>query len=427
MRRTVRPLGGLDTRLRVPGDKSIAHRALVLAGVAEGPSCLRGMPEGEDVAATRRAMEALGVEVDATPERIRVRGRGFQGLRPPGAPLDAANSGTTMRLLAGLLAGRPFDAEITGDAWLTRRPMERVAHPLRLMGARLELLGANGRPPVRIHGTRLQGLEYRMPVASAQVKSAVLLAALQAAGPTVITEPLPSRDHTERMLKAMGAAVATEGNAVRLEPGSLLKPLELTLPGDVSSAAPWLFAAALRPGWRMVVEGVGVNPGRTRFLDLLERAGAAVSRTDVSETVGEPRATITVEGRQLRAVEVAAAEVPGLIDELPLLAVLGACARGVSRVRGAGELRVKESDRIAGIGAILRAMGAAFEEFPDGFALEGTAGLHGARVDAAGDHRLAIAAAIAGLVADGETEVEGAEAVAVSYPGFWEDLENLAL
>ncbi len=427
MRRTVRPLRGLDTRLRVPGDKSIAHRALVLAGVAEGPSCLRGMPEGEDVAATRRAMEALGVEVDATPERIRVRGRGFQGLRPPGAPLDAANSGTTMRLLAGLLAGRPFDAEITGDAWLTRRPMERVAHPLRLMGARLELLGANGRPPVRIHGTRLQGLEYRMPVASAQVKSAVLLAALQAAGPTVITEPLPSRDHTERMLKAMGAAVATEGNAVRLEPGSLLKPLELTLPGDVSSAAPWLFAAALRPGWRMVVEGVGVNPGRTRFLDLLERAGAAVSRTDVSETVGEPRATITVEGRQLRAVEVAAAEVPGLIDELPLLAVLGACARGVSRVRGAGELRVKESDRIAGIGAILRAMGAAFEEFPDGFALEGTAGLHGARVDAAGDHRLAIAAAIAGLVADGETEVEGAEAVAVSYPGFWEDLENLAL
>jgi len=426
MRRTVRRLHALDARPDVPGDKSIAHRALLLAGVATGVSHLRGIPPGEDVAATRSALEALGVEVRGDLEELTVLGAGFAGLRPPAGPLDARNSGTTIRLLAGLLAGRPFGAEITGDASLRRRPMERVAHPLRLMGARLDLLGPDGRPPLRIQGGALRGITYRMPVASAQVKSALLLAGLQAAGPSTIIEPLPSRDHTERMLRTMGAAVSGDATAVRLDPGAPLKPLDLTLPGDQSSAAPWFCAAALRPGWRVVAEGIGVNSGRTGFLDLLERAGARVTREAFDETGGEPRATVTVEGQSLRAVEVDATEVPRLIDELTLVAVLGACARGITRVAGAAELRVKESDRIAGIGAILRAMGAPFVEHPDGFEIEGPAALRGARVDSGGDHRLAIAAAVAGLVAGGGTEVEGAEAVAVSYPGFWEQLDRLA-
>jgi 3-phosphoshikimate 1-carboxyvinyltransferase len=426
MRRTVRPVRAFDARLSVPGDKSIAHRALLFGGIATGVSELRAMPRGEAVQATRRAMEALGVVISDEAGVMRVEGRGFEALRRPSAPLDAGNSGTTMRLLAGLLAGRAFPAEIVGDAWLSRRPMERVAAPLRLMGAQIETLGAGGRPPLRIHGAQLRGIDYELPVASAQLKSAVLLAGLQAVGATSVAEPVRSRDHTERMLRAMGAAVTSDSTRVLLEPGASLRPLVMSLPGDVSSAAPWLCAAALNPGWRVVVQNVGTNPGRTGFLDVLDRVGARVQRDPLPEEGGEPRATLTVEGGDLRAIEIEAEEVPRLIDELALVAVLGARATGTTRVRGAAELRVKESDRIDGIGAILRAMGGGFFASPDGFTVVGSTPLHGAAVDAHGDHRLAIAAAIAGLVAEGETQVSGAESVMVSYPGFWEDFDRFS-
>jgi 3-phosphoshikimate 1-carboxyvinyltransferase len=426
MRRIVRPLRAFDARLRVPGDKSIAHRALLFGGIAKGVSQLRAMPGGEAVQATRRAMEALGVVINDEDGVTRVQGRGFEALRRPTARLDAGNSGTTMRLLAGLLAGRPFPTEIVGDAWLSRRPMERVAVPLRLMGAQVETLGPSGRPPLRIHGARLRGIDYELPVASAQLKSAVLLAGLQAVGATSVAEPLPSRDHTERMLRAMGAAVTSDSTRVLLKPGPSLRPLVMRLPGDVSSAAPWLCAAALHPGWRVVVDDVGTNPGRSGFLDVLGRFGARVRRDPLPEEAGEPRATLTVEGGELRGIELEAEEVPRLIDELALVAVLGVRATGTTRVRGAAELRVKESDRIDGIGAILRAMGGRFAASPDGFTIVGPTRLRGAAVDAQGDHRLAIAAAIAGLVAEGETQVNGAEAVVVSYPGFWEDFDRFS-
>ncbi len=403
----------------------MAHRALMLASVARGTSRLRGVPPGDDVDATRRAMESLGTTIVEEGETLRVEGRGFDGLTAPAQPLDARNSGTTMRLLAGLLAGRPFAVEIRGDDSLSRRPMERVAVPLRRMGARVETQGPGGHPPLRLQGGPLVGIAYAMPVASAQVKSAVLLAGLQARGATTIGEPAFTRDHTERMLRVMGARITCNATSVRLEPGGALRPLVITLPGDISSAAPWLAAAALRPGWRVVVEGVGVNAGRAGFLDVLERAGARVTREAVQEEAGEARATVVVEGQALRGVEVEPGEVPRLVDELPLVAVLGACARGITRVRGAAELRWKESDRIAGVRDVLRAMGAFFEELPDGFALQGPARLKGALIDARGDHRLAMAGAIAGLVAEGETEMVGAEAVDVSYPGFWEELERL--
>lgn len=424
MRRTVQPLRALDARLRVPGDKSIAHRALLFGGIAQGVSELRAMPAGEAVRATRRAMEALGVVIRDEDGVMRVEGHGFEGLRRPTARLDAGNSGTTMRLLAGLLAGRLFPAEIVGDAWLSRRPMERVAAPLRLMGAQVETLGAGGRPPLHIHGAPLRGIDYELPVASAQLKSAVLLAGLQAVGVTSVAEPVRSRDHTERMLRVMGAALTSDSTRVRLKPGASLRPLVMRLPGDISSAAPWLCAAALRPGWRVVVDDVGINPGRSGFLDVLDRMGARVQRDALPEEAGEPRATLTVEGGELRAIEIEAEEVPRLIDELVLVAVLGTCATGTTRVRGAAELRVKESDRIEGIGAILRAMGGRFAASPDGFTVRGPTPLRAAAVDARGDHRLAIAAAVAGLAAEGETQVSGAEAVVVSYPGFWEDFDR---
>jgi 3-phosphoshikimate 1-carboxyvinyltransferase len=427
MRRTVRPLRAFDARLRVPGDKSIAHRALLLAGVAKGVSQLRGMPGGEAVEATRRAMQALGVVIRDEDGVMRVEGRGFEALRRPSGRLDAGNSGTTMRLLAGLLAGRPFPTEIVGDAWLSRRPMERVAAPLRLMGARVETLGADGRPPLRIHGAALRGIDYELPVASAQLKSAVLLAGLQAVGATSVVEPVPSRDHTERLLRAMGAAVTCDSTHTLLKPGASLRPLMMRLPGDLSSAAPWLCAAALHPGWRVVVDDVGNNPGRSGFLDVLGRFGARVRRDALSEEAGEPRATLTVEGGELRATEIEAEEVPRLIDELALVAVLATRATGTTRVRGAAELRVKESDRIDGIGAIVRALGGRFAASPDGFTVVGPTPLRGATVDAQGDHRLAIAAAVAALVAEGETQVNGAEAVLVSYPGFWEDLDRVSI
>ena len=408
----------LEGTVHLPGDKSISHRALLLNSVAAGPARVRGLSPGADVASTAACLRALGVEIEGG----EVVGRGLGGLRPPAAALDCGNSGTTMRLLAGLLAGQPFVTTLVGDSSLLRRPMDRVAEPLRLMGGYAETA------PLRVGGRPLRGVEYSPPVASAQVKSALLLAGLSAAGPVTVVEPAATRDHTERMLRAMGAPLEIEGPRVSLAgPVLRLDPLDVEVPGDLSAAAFWLVAAALHGEGRVSLKHVGMNPGRTGILEVLERLGASVHRLRESREGEEPVADLEVgPAQELRAFEVGGSEVAGLIDELPVLAVAAALLPGSSRITGAAELRVKESDRVAAMASGLRAMGADVRELPDGWEIHGPRPLEGARVDSLGDHRVAMALAVAGLLAEGETEVEGAECVDISYPGFWDQLETLS-
>jgi len=416
---TVRAPRRLEGEVRVPGDKSISHRALILNAVADGVARVRGLSPGADVLSTAGCLRALGVEVDGEV----VAGRGLRGLREPSGPLDCGNSGTTMRLLAGLLAAAPFPVTLVGDASLSRRPMDRVVEPLRTMGAR----AATG--PLRVGGeVRLRGIDYVLPVASAQVKSALLLAGLFASGRTRLRQPAPTRDHTERMLAAMGAPVEVDGLTVSIRgPVGRLDPLDVAVPGDLSAAAFWLVAAGLHPSACVRVPAVGVNPTRAALLEVLTRIGVRVHRRDGRTQGGEPVADLEVgTARAARAFTVSGAEVAALIDELPVLAVAATVLPGSTRITGAGELRVKESDRIRAMAVGLAAMGAEVQELPDGWEIRGPRRLHGARVDSFGDHRVAMALAIAGLLAEGTTEIEGAECVAISYPGFWEALESLA-
>jgi 3-phosphoshikimate 1-carboxyvinyltransferase len=356
---------------------------------------------------------------------LRIEGRGLEGLSEAEDVLDCGNSGTTMRLLAGLLAGFPHFTVLSGDGSLRSRPMRRVAEPLRLMGARVDGREQGTRAPLAIRGGGLQGIDYRLPVASAQVKSALLLAGLRARGETVVREPLPSRDHTERMLAAMGAGISLERGRITITPGFRLRPLDLRVPGDFSSAAFWLVAATVVPGSQLGVRGVGVNPTRTGLLAVLDRMGAEIRLHQRRQVQGEPVADLVAGSSRLRAARVEAPEIPGLIDELPVLAVAMALAEGTSEVRGASELRVKETDRIRTVCEGLRALGADIEERQDGFVIRGGRPLRGARVSSQGDHRLAMALAVAGLAAEGETVIEGAEAVEVSYPAFWQHLQEL--
>ena len=418
MRATVRRPPRLQGQLRLPGDKSISHRALILNAVARGQARLSGLSAAADVASTAGCLRALGVEVDDGS----VLGRGLDALQEPAEPLDCGNSGTTMRLLAGLLAGCPFGVTLIGDESLSRRPMERVAAPLRLMGGHVET------EPLRVGGAaRLHGVAYDMPVASAQVKSAILLAGLSATGLTRVVEPAPTRDHTERMLSAMGAPVERDGLAITLSgPVTDLSPLDVHVPGDTSAAAFWLVAAGLHPLARVQLSGVGVNPTRTAILQALTGCGIEVaiqaSRSDGGELIAD---LVTGTARELRAFETAGARAAELIDELPVLAVAATMLPGTSRVTGAAELRIKESDRIAAMAAGLSAMGADVSELPDGWEIRGPRHLEGARVASRGDHRVAMALAVAGLLAGGRTEIEDAECVDVSYPGFWDDLDAL--
>lgn len=409
----------LEGLLELPGDKSVSHRALLLNAVAAGEARVENLSGGADVASTASCLRALGVEI----EPGLVRGRGFDGLRPAAGPLDCGNSGTTMRLLAGLLAGRPFGSELVGDASLSRRPMGRVVEPLREMGA-----VAEAGPPLRVGGgpAALHGVDYRMPVPSAQVKSAVLLAGLQAKGTTRVTEPAPTRDHTERMLEAMGAKIVRSHNTVAVEAAAELRPLDIRVPADLSAAAFWLVAAALHPRARITLRGVGVNPSRSAVLAVLERAGLQVRRSQELLEGLEPVADLEAgTSAAARALSIDGSEAPQLIDELPALAVAATQLPGVSRVTGAGELRVKESDRIAAMAAGLIAMGADVRELEDGWEIHGPRHLEGARVRSEGDHRVAMALAVAGLLAEGETTIEDADCVAISYPGFWDDLDRL--
>jgi 3-phosphoshikimate 1-carboxyvinyltransferase len=422
---TITPARRLGGRLRVPGDKSISHRYAMLAALAEGPSTLANYAPGADCWSTLTCLRLLGADVSETDpdSAITVMGRGLGRLRSPANTLDCGNSGTTMRLLAGILAGHRLTAQMTGDASLSRRPMRRVIAPLEQMGARIQ--SADGRPPLTVRGGKLRGIAFRPEVPSAQVKSAVLLAGLLADGKTSVTEPAATRDHTERALAAFGGRAEINGLVVSVEPGQRLIGRSLTVPGDISSAAFWFIAAAAFPGSRIEVTDVGLNPSRTALLDVLRRFGARVTVVPTDADGNEPIGTVTVEHERSGVLVIAPEEVPGLIDELPAIAALAAHGGEVA-VSGASELRVKESDRIAALVAGFRALGIDADERPDGFVVAGRSTRPaGGVADAQGDHRMAMAFAIAALAAEGPSTIDGADAVAVSYPGFFETLQRL--
>jgi 3-phosphoshikimate 1-carboxyvinyltransferase len=411
----------------VPGDKSISHRALLLGALASGRSEVRGWLPAADCLATLGAVRALGTVVEQpAPTELVIHGRGLRGLRPPGPhqPLDCQGSGTTMRLLTGILAGYPERSVLDGHAGLRRRPMERVAAPLRLMGATVTT--TDGRPPISVQGGELTGVDYALPVASAQVKSAILMAGLYARGATVVRQPGPARDHTERMLRAQGVLVREEGNTITLSPpSSPLSPWSLAVPADFSSAAFLLVAGLLVPGSDLVIRQTNVNPTRTGLLDVLQTMGGQIETINVAEQAGEPVADLRVRPAELRGGHVAGDLVVRMIDEFPILAVAATQAEGETIVRDAEELRVKESDRIAAVVAELRRLGAQIEERPDGFVVAGPTPLRGAAVDSHGDHRLAMALVVAGLIARGETVVAGCEVIGDSFPGFVPTLQRL--
>jgi len=420
---TISPARRIEGRVRVPGDKSISHRYAMFAALAEGRSVLTNYSPGADCHSTLACLGRLGVEIVAgAAGDVTVLGRGLRQLRSPAAPLDAGNSGTTMRLLAGVLAGHPFASTMIGDESLSRRPMRRVMAPLTEMGAVIDAV--DGHPPLTIRGGSLHGISYRPDVPSAQVKSAVLLAGLHAAGTTSVTEPAATRDHTERALTEFGGRATVDGLTVSVTGDQRLAPQTLTVPGDFSSAAFWFVAAASLPGSTVTVDDVGLNPTRTALLDVLRRFGARVDVQVTATHGGEPRGTVTVTGDARRSIEIAPADVPGLIDELPAIAALAA-AGGEVVSRGAQELRVKESDRIATLVSGFRALGIDADELPDGFSIHGASRPRGGVANAHGDHRMAMAFAIAALSADGPSTIDGADAVGISYPGFFETLATL--
>jgi 3-phosphoshikimate 1-carboxyvinyltransferase len=417
----VAPGGTVAGVVTVPGDKSISHRALMLGALAEGRTHVTGFLAGEDCLATARALAALGVRMERPAEtEVWIDGRGTAGLAAAAVPLDMGNAGTAMRLMMGVLAPQRFDSTLVGDASLMRRPMERVAGPLRRMGARIDT--HEGRPPVRIHGTpHLNGIEYTLPVASAQVKSALLLAGLSATGRTALTEPAPSRDHTERMLRAFGVELSQQGGAIILEGGQLLRATTLAVPADFSSAAFFLVAGALAAERPLKIVNVGVNPTRTGLLELLQLMGADIRVLPRPVATGhnaEPVADIEVRRGPLQGITVPERLVPLAIDELPVFFIAAAAAHGETLVRGAGELRVKESDRLAAMAAGLATLGVEHQLLPDGLRIRGTPQFSGGRIDSLGDHRIAMAFAVAALRARAPIEIDDVANVATSFPGF---------
>jgi 3-phosphoshikimate 1-carboxyvinyltransferase len=411
--------------IEVPGDKSISHRALMLGAIADGRTRVSGFLMGEDCLATMAALRSLGVEIDAqNPAEIIVNGVGLHGLRESSGPLDMGNSGTGMRLLAGLLAGQLFASELTGDDSLTLRPMERIAKPLRSMGAQIET--SDGTPPLRISGTKLAGITYASPVASAQVKSAILLAGLYASGTTVVSEPGITRDHTERMLQTFGVPVSSSNLTATVTGPAHLTACDVVVPGDISSAAFALGAGCLATGEGISIKGVGINPTRTGVLDILRLMGANIVLSDERTMGAEPVATLTAMPSQLKGIDIPPELIPLAIDELPLIFALAACADGITRITGAEELRHKESDRIAVMTAGLRAVGGQIEETPDGAIITGGA-LAGGTVDSHGDHRVAMAFSVAAMCADAPVRILDCANVATSFPGYVELMQGLGL
>jgi 3-phosphoshikimate 1-carboxyvinyltransferase len=419
MNQIVRQAARWRAVFRVPGDKSMSHRALLFGALADGPSTVTHLAPGKDVASTASCLEDLGVRIErAGRETAVVHGKGPSGLAAPVRPLDAGNSGTTIRLLTGILASRPFTSVVTGDGSLRRRPMRRIVEPLERMGARIET-SAGGTAPLTIRGSRLRAADLVLPVASAQLKSCILLAGLLAEGRTSVTEPALSRDHTERMLSGMGVRIRRDGLRLEIEGPQTPSPSDFDVPGDISSAAFPLVAAALIPDSELLIENVGVNPTRTGVLEVLRGMGCPIEELNPRTLHGEPRADLRIRTASLRGTEIAGDMIPKVIDEIPVLAVAASQASGRTVVRDAGELRVKETDRIAAIVKNLAAMGVRAETFEDGFAVEGPQRLRGAVIDSMEDHRIAMAFAVAGLLAEGRTRIEGTECADISYPGFF--------
>src|SRR3954465_13737824 len=422
---TITPQSGASGRVRVPGDKSISHRYAMLAAIADGESTITGLSPGAGCSATLDCLRGLGVAIRRTgPGAATISGRGAGGLQAPAHALDAVNSGTTMRLLSGLVAAHPFRTVITGDESLKRRPMRRIIDPLTRMGAGIE--ARDGRPPLTIDGGSLHGITHEPPVPSAQVKSSVLLAGLHASGRTRVVEVIPTRDHTERALEAFGDTVTRDATGVEIEGGQRLRPQTLTVPGDISGAAFWAALAGGTRGASIHIDGVGLNLSRIGVLEVFRRAGVRVEFSRDEERAGEPVGTVSFSFADCESFSIDPDEVPLVIDEIPALAALAAMmpAGRTFTVRGAGELRVKESDRISSLVAGFQAIGAHVDEYDDGFTLEARP-LTGGAVDAAGDHRLAMAFAIAATHASGPTTISGASSVDVSYPGFFDELARL--
>ena len=426
----VAPGGEVAGELTVPGDKSISHRALMFGGIAEGETQITGFLAGEDCLATLRVLQALGVGIERPqPQAVRVTGRGLHGLRAAGAPLDMGNAGTAMRLFMGLLAPQAFDSTLIGDGSLMRRPMERVAAPLRLMGANIRT--HEGRPPVEIHGTpELRAIDYALPVASAQVKSAVLLAGLRASGRTRVTEPAPARDHTERMLQAFGVEVLREGSSVAVEGGQRLTGTTVAVPADFSSAAFFLVAGCLAGERGLLLRNVGVNPTRTGLLEMLRLMGADIRVHPLQQGAGargEPIADIEVRKSRLKGIRVPPSLVPLAIDEFPAFFIAAAVAEGETLVRGALELRVKESDRLAAMAEGLSVLGVENQLLEDGLWIRGGSPFGGGIIESHGDHRIAMAFAVAGLAARGPIEIRDVANVATSFPGFLDSARSAGL
>ncbi len=427
----VTAISTLQAEFSVPGDKSMSHRAAILGGLSNGTCTIRNFLPSEDCVNTLNAMRSLGATYDVLDElvgygpiNLRIHGQSMK-LSAPSAPIDCGNAGTGMRLLAGLVAGQPFSTELFGDASLSSRPMGRITIPLGQMGAKIETLGEKpGCAPLRIHAATLSPITYEMPVASAQVKSAVLLAGLFAEGKTTVIQPAETRDHTEQMLASFRITTTCEGNTISLEGGQVPQACDFTVPGDISSAAFWLVAAAGIPNSHLLIKDVGLNPTRTAILKVLSRMGAHMTEI-VHHSHGEPIGNIEVRGGALSGTTILIDEVPNLIDEIPVIAVAAALAQGRTIIRNAKELRVKETDRIRTVVEGLRAMGAEVDEFEDGMEIEGGKPLHGAVIDSFGDHRIAMAFAIAGLFAKGETIIQNTECVNTSYPGFAHHLDAI--
>lgn len=414
----------MQTELEVPGDKSISHRAVMLAGLSNGPCLIKGFLSSEDCLCTVGAMRSLGVQIDFIDETTLIVHGVRRVFTAPSGDIDCGNSGTTMRLMAGILAGQPFRSRLVGDASLSKRPMRRIMDPLSQMGAKITAEGTDGRPPLTIEGGNLEPIHFLSPVASAQVKSAVLLAGMFAKGKTSVTEPTQSRDHTERMLEYFLVRPQKQGLTVGIFGEQTPESREFQVPGDISSAAFWLVAAAAQPQSRLLVKNVGLNETRSGVLAVLIRMGAVI-RERITSPQAEPIGVVDIQGGVLKGTEIKGAEIANVIDELPILAVAGALAQGKTVIRDAGELRVKETDRLAAIATNLRAMGVTVTETESGLEIIGGSPLRGAKMDSFGDHRIAMAFAIAGLFADGETVITGTECVNTSYPSFYATLEGL--
>ncbi|MGH9354351.1 MAG: 3-phosphoshikimate 1-carboxyvinyltransferase [Terriglobia bacterium] len=422
--RTIAPARKLHGVLRLPGDKSISHRYAMLAAIADGNSEIRGFSSSADCQSTLGCLRALGVEIVQQGESVSITGRGAGGLQTPTASLDAGNSGSTIRMLAGILAGQPFKSRLVGDASLSRRPMKRIIEPLARMGARITA-AEGGLPPLEIEGCELNPIDYHLPVASAQVKTTVLFAGLFARGVTSVHEPLPTRDHTEIALEQMGATITRKDQTISVTGPARLKGFSGAVPGDISSAAFFLAAALMVPGSHLVLQNIGLNPTRAAITGLLSSMGARLETVNQRTVNGEPAGDIEVWHSTLEGGEIPAESIPNLIDELPVLAVLGTQTRRGISFRGASELRVKESDRLAAVAANLRRIGAEVEEFPDGLRVAGQQKLRGAEIESYGDHRIAMAFAVAALAAQDSIAIRDAGCVNISFPEFFEMLQQV--